>query len=171
MEASPMAPTSKQYVPKAGEFSPNSREDVTMSMADLDVDEMRTLCAEIATALSPSHYRKDRVAAVRSVFRDSKGRFLITWNRAFDFHQGRAQRVDSWEKDHARRALDAIKRADTRRREHEHLAFLREYIERNRAPGSRLAGRDVDELLDLLGGDRGEGSAVADQHIEITERG
>lgn len=128
-----------------------------MLSAEGDVMEMQGLCVDLAALLTSSHNQKDKVAAVRGLFRDSKGRFLISWNRTLEFLQGRAHRVDSWEKDFARRELAELERLARERREHEHFNWLDELI----ASDPKLARRSAAELKHLLRGEGREGRAVA----------
>lgn len=85
-----------------------------MSCAD-DVLEMQSICDELASRLTLSKAWKDRIAALQSVFRDERGRPLFTWNRTYEFLCGKARRVDSWEKDFARKELRKIEAVERRR--------------------------------------------------------
>lgn len=75
-----------------------------MSAAD-DVLDMRDLCAEIAAREVGSGPAKARISAVSR----SLG---IGWNRALEFLNGRARRVDAWEKDNARRRVEQLRRQE-----------------------------------------------------------
>lgn len=110
-----------------------------------DVLEMQTICGEIADRLADSAREKDRIGAVLRAFN-----YRIGWNRVLEFLRGRARRVDSWEKDHARAALADIKRAERQRRDHEHLAWLREQIDRAKASGEEFHGAHIDGLEHFL---------------------
>lgn len=126
--------------------------------AEADVMEMKSLCGGIAELLTPSRSEKDRIAAVRGVFRDRHGRFLISWNRTLEFLRGKARRIDSWEKDFARRQLEDLKRMEQQRRDHAHLNWLDELI----ASDPRLGGRSAAELQHLLRGAGPQDGPVAD---------
>lgn len=75
-----------------------------MSAAD-DVLDMRDLCAEIAAREAGNGPAKARIAAVSR----SLG---IGWNRALEFLNGKARRVDAWEKDNARRRVEELRRIE-----------------------------------------------------------
>jgi len=69
---------------------------------EADVMEMQSLCAEIADRAGASR-EKERIDAVRR-------QLGVGWNRALEFLRGKARRVDSWEKDHARRNIEELRR-------------------------------------------------------------
>jgi hypothetical protein len=88
--------------------------------ATADVTEMQALCIEIADrVVGKSAAEKVRIPALAS-------QIGVSTNRALEFLRAKARRVDSWEKDRARQRRDELKRAEQRRREHEHLAWLAE---------------------------------------------
>lgn len=75
-----------------------------MSAAD-DVLDMRDLCAEIAAREVGAGPAKARISAVSR----SLG---IGWNRALELLNGKARRVDAWEKDNARRRVEELRRIE-----------------------------------------------------------
>lgn len=124
-----------------------------MSAAD-DVLDMRDLCAEIAAREVGNGPAKARISAVSR----SLG---IGWNRALEFLNGKARRVDAWEKDNARRRLAELRERERIERENEHLRWLECEIARHRASGEELRGPLVDGLEHVLRAARGETGAVA----------
>jgi hypothetical protein len=121
--------------------------------AEADVNEMQTLCGELAERLAPSGSVKARVNALM-------GKLKLGENRVVEFLRGKARRVDSWEKDHARRVLEDLRRAERQQRELEHLTWLEAEIGRHRASGSAFRGAHVDGLEHFLRLARGADSAV-----------
>lgn len=102
-----------------------------------DVNEMQALCIDIADRL----VGKGAAEKVRiPVLAEKIG---ISTNRALEFLRAKARRVDSWEKDSARKLRDKLERAERRQREHEHLAWLAEQT-------SGMGGSAADVLQHLL---------------------
>ena len=111
-----------------------------------DVSEMQGICTEIVRLL-PVGLQKQQVPELAR-------KIGVTENRALEFLRAKARRVDSWEKDVARRLRDDLKRAAERRREHEHLAWLQEQV-------AGMDGGGVDALQHLLRRGGYEAGAVA----------
>ena len=86
-----------------------------------DVSEMQGICTEIVKLL-PLGLQKQQVPELAR-------KIGVTENRALEFLRAKARRVDSWEKDVARRLRDELRRAEQRRREHEHLTWLAGQVE------------------------------------------
>lgn len=104
--------------------------------ATADVHEMQSICTEIAKLASGSALKKNRIADLAVLIG-------VTENRALEFLRAKARRVDSWEKDRARKIRDELKDAARRQRDHEHLLWLAEQAE-------GMDGRMVDALQHLL---------------------
>lgn len=121
--------------------------------AEADVAEMKSLCGELADRLAGSDAYKDRVRTVQS-------KLGLSWNRAMEFLRGKARLVQSWEKDHARAVLRELREAEQRRREQDHLVWLRQQIDRARATGEEFHGPHVDGLEHVFRLARDPGSAV-----------
>jgi hypothetical protein len=153
-----MAEQERYVSPVNLDQSPATVENSSMSAAD-DVMEMRGLVGGIAELLTPSRLEKDRIAAVRGVFRDSSGRFLVSWNRTLEFLRGRARQVQNWEMRYAANKLSELRRLERQRREHDHLTWLDELISSDPA----LRGRSAADLQHLLRRDREEDRAMAGQ--------
>lgn len=111
-----------------------------------DVSEMQGICTEIVRLL-PVGLQKQQVPELAR-------KIGVTENRALEFLRAKARRVDSWEKDVARRLRDDLRRAEQRRREHEHLAWLQEQM-------AGMDGSGVDALQHLLRRGGYEAGAVA----------
>lgn len=111
-----------------------------------DVSEMQGICAEIVRLL-PVGLQKQQVPELAR-------KIGVTENRALEFLRAKARRVDSWEKDVARRLRDDLRRAAERRREHEHLTWLQEQM-------AGMDGSGVDALQHLLRRGGYEAGAVA----------
>lgn len=131
-----------------------------MSAAE-DVLEMKALTNELADLLVGVGARmKVRIGAVvKAVSAGSQQ--TITDNRAKEFLRGEALRVDSWEKDNARRQRAELKRREQEAQEHAHLLWLEAEIARHRASGSGFRGPHVDGLEHLLRVARSADRAVA----------
>lgn len=123
-----------------------------MSPAD-DVMEMQTLCDEIVKHLAGAALIKTKVGLLA----DELG---VSFNRALEFLRGKARRVDSWEKDDARRTLADLRARQRAQRDSEHLAWLQEQIDRSRASGTEFRGAHVDGLEHFLRLARVEAGAV-----------
>ena len=131
-----------------------------MSAAD-DVLEMKALTNELADMLVGVGARmKVRIGAVVKAV-SAGAQEEITDNRAKEFLKGEALRVDSWEKDNARRQRAELKRREQEAREHAHLLWLEAEIARHRASGQGFRGPHVDGLEHLLRLARADHSAVA----------
>ena len=111
-----------------------------------DVSEMQGICTEIVRLL-PVGLQKQQVPELAR-------KIGVTENRALEFLRAKARRVDSWEKDVARRLRDDLRRAEQRRREHEHLTWLQEQV-------AGMDGGGVDALQHLLRRGGYEAGAVA----------
>ncbi len=109
-----------------------------MSSAD-DVVEMKTLCGELAERLAPAGSVKARVNALM-------GKLKLGENRVVEFLRGKARRVDSWEKDNARRVLEDLREAELRRTTEQRLQWLRTTVEHLRATDEEFHGFDIDGL-------------------------
>jgi hypothetical protein len=91
------------------EFSSKNKERASMSPAD-DVVEMQGIANELADRLvGIGAQLQQRVGAVLKVFTVERVA-LITDNRALEFIKGKARRVDAWEKEHAARQLEKLRR-------------------------------------------------------------
>lgn len=122
------------------------REEIAPMSAIADVSEMQGICAEIVRLL-PVGLQKQQVPELAR-------KIGVTENRALEFLRAKARRVDSWEKDVARRLRDDLRRAEQRRREHEHLTWLQEQM-------AGMDGGGVDALQHLLRRGGYEAGAVA----------
>jgi hypothetical protein len=120
------------------EKSPSCVERSSMS-AEADVDEMKTLCGELAERLVPTGSVKARVNALM-------GKLRLGENRVLEFLRGKARRVDSWEKDNARRVLEELREAELRRTTEQRLQWLRTTVEHLRATDEEFHGFDIDGL-------------------------
>ena|SRR5688572_12206396 len=107
--------------------------------AEADVEEMQTLCGELAERLAPSGSVKARVNALM-------GKLKLGENRVVEFLRGKARRVDSWEKDNARRVLEELREAELRRTTEQRLSWLRSTVEHLRQTDEEFHRFDVDGL-------------------------
>lgn len=121
-----------------GAKSPNTQEPSPMS-ADADVAEMKDLCGELAERLAPTGTVKARVNALM-------GKLKFGENRVVEFLRGKARRVDSWEKDNARRVLEELREAELRRTTEQRLQWLRSTVEHLRQTDEEFHGFDIDGL-------------------------
>lgn len=112
-----------------------------------DVNEMQSICSEIASLVAGNDLKKNRIAELAKLIG-------VTENRALEFLRAKARRVDSWEKDRAREIRIRLKSAAQRRREHEHLEWLRQQL-------AGMDGGGVDALQHLLRGAGHEDGALA----------
>ncbi len=78
---------------------------------EADVLEMQTWFEQIADFIAPKTTDQARATALQGTFRDSAGKPLFTWNRAYELLKGKARRVDGFEKDNAKRRLAELQRA------------------------------------------------------------
>lgn len=83
-----------------------------------------------------SHREKDRVSVIVT-------KLGFGWNRALEFLRGKARRVDSWEKDNARRILDDLREQELSRKASSHIAWLRTTVEQLRASDEEFHQFDV----------------------------
>lgn len=118
--------------------SPIQVESSPMSPS-ADVVEMSDICTELADRLADGSREKDRVGAL--TFHLGFG-----WNRALEFLRGKARRVDSWEKDHARRILEELREAELRQQAESHVNWLRSTVEHLRTTDEEFHQFDVDGL-------------------------
>lgn len=110
--------------------------------ASSDVLEMREICGEIADRSAVTHHLGSRIAAVVRALRNQ-----ITDNRAYEFLRGKALRVDSWEKDLARKERDRL-RAEAEQRD------IARFLDRLASTRSYLEASDPDQYrpdIDALG--------------------
>lgn len=107
--------------------------------AEADVDEMKTLVGELAERLVPAGSVKARVNALM-------GKLKLGENRVVEFLRGKARRVDSWEKDNARRVLEELREAELRRTTEQRLQWLRSTVEHLRQTDEEFHGFDIDGL-------------------------
>lgn len=137
-----------------------------MSAAD-DVIEMKTLSNELADRLVGIGAQvQTRIGAVLKAINAGASQ-PISGNRAYEFLQGKARRVDAWERDNAKRQLEQLKERERLARENEHLAWLECEIARQRATGSGFHGPQVDGLEHLLRMARGADGSVAVRTEEV----
>ncbi len=94
-----------------------------------------------ATAASPNW--KDRVLAAARVLN-------LPFPRAKAFYYREPRRVTAEEMDHARAAIRNLREQRRQRRDAEHVAWLREQIERHRASGEELRGPHIVALEHVL---------------------
>jgi hypothetical protein len=131
-----------------------------MSAAE-DVIEMKTLSNELADRLVGIGAQVQvRVGAVLRAI-NAGAKEPITGNRAYEFLNGRARMVHTWETTNAKRQLRELKERERLARENEHLAWLECEIARHRASGSEFRGPHVDGLEHFLRLARGADGTVA----------
>ncbi len=130
-----------------------------MSAAD-DVYEMKSLTNELADRMAGIGAQLQvRVSVVLKAINAGASE-PITGNRAYEFLKGRAQRVDAWEKENAKRQLEELRERERIARDNAHLAWLECEIARHRAAGTEFRGAHVNGLVDLLRMARDEASPV-----------
>lgn len=151
-----------------GENSPTEGEgsmstDEAMSPRH-DVLKMQSICEAIADLLAAPGDVKARTRPVRSRL----GVKLFSWNRINEFLRAKARRVDSWEMDHARAQLAALKAEAEQREAAEHVDWLARTLASYRAsPDPYLRRPEISALERTLAAagllDRPLGSGTAPQ--------
>lgn len=107
------------------------------------VGEMSCMVHEVADYAAPAGNWKERVGAAARFFG-------FGWERTKAFYYRDARRVEAEEMDHARREIARLRAEARSRRDAEHLAWLREQIDRHRASGEELRGPHILALEHVL---------------------
>lgn len=110
---------------------------------EADVAFMEDACVRIADARSGSASMKRKIDAVMRALR-------VTENRAYEFLKGKARRVDGYEKDRARQVIAEIEAENARRKEQEHIEWLRSTYEHLREEDAGVDSKEVVRLEHLL---------------------
>lgn len=110
---------------------------------EADVAFMEDACVRIADAKAGSASMKRKIDAVMRALR-------VTENRAYEFLKGKARRVDGHEKDRARQVIAEIEAENARRKEQEHIEWLRSTYEHLREADEGMDGREIARLEHLL---------------------
>lgn len=127
-----------------------------MSSAE-DVIEMKSLSNELADGLVGATAKlAARAGAVMKALGGD-----TTENRALEFLNGRARRVDAWEKEEAKRHVEELRNRERIARENEYLSWLGSELGRLRASGEEFHGPHIDALERVLRSARGDDRPVA----------
>lgn len=120
---------------------------------EADVAFMEDACVRIAETRAMGASVKQKIGAIVRALRVSE-------NRAYEFYKGKARRIDGFEKDRAREVLNEIEAENARRKEAEHIEWLRSTYEQMAEEGEGVGGREAIQLEHLLRKLGALGSAV-----------
>lgn len=110
---------------------------------EADVAFMESACVRIADARAMGASVKQKIGILVRLLQ-------ISENRAYEFYKGKARRVDGFEKDRAREVLAAIEAENARRKEQEHIEWLRSTYEQMAEGDSGVDSHEVVRLEHLL---------------------